>query len=135
MLVCHKCLLSKEEHLFNWTYENKQPVKRRSTCTPCVVSLNKKYREDNREAYNKNASIKRHERKKRAVEYKGGICMNCKQSYHWSAFDFHHVDSSTKHKDPGLMMTHSDIVLFKELDKCVLLCANCHRVEHFTNGY
>lgn len=60
--------------------------------------------------------------------------MDCGGVFHHSAFDFHHIDPTTKEKDPGLMMTHSDEVLFKELDKCILLCANCHRIRHY-NGY
>ena len=73
--------------------------------------------------------------KERAVEYKGGKCEHCLQTYQPAVFDFHHLDSSTKHKDPGLMMSCSDEKLFKELDKCILLCANCHRIEHANNEY
>lgn len=61
--------------------------------------------------------------------------MKCGGTFHFSAFDFHHRDRETKDKDPGLMMGLKDEKLFAELDKCDLLCANCHRIHHFHEGY
>jgi len=47
------------------------------------------------------------------------------------ALDFHHIDEKTKQFDlssRGLTRAWSRIQI--ELDKCVLLCANCHREIH-----
>lgn len=66
-----------------------------------------------------------------AVEYLGGKCCLCKYNRCMAALDFHHVDESTKKF--GLSqdgMTRSWDKTRKELDKCVLLCANCHREIH-----
>lgn len=103
----------------------------RSWCRECTTKQNAEYRAANRYKYNQNARQRRHERKQRAIEYKGGVCEYCKGRFHSAAFDFHHLDPNEKDKDPGLMMSMSDENLFKELDKCILLCANCHRVHHF----
>ncbi|MFA6426878.1 MAG: hypothetical protein WCW16_00320 [Candidatus Magasanikbacteria bacterium] len=66
-----------------------------------------------------------------AVEYKGGKCMICGYHKCLEAFDFHHLDAKQKEfgisKD-GLTRAWSRVV--KELDKCVMLCANCHREVH-----
>lgn len=137
--TCYKCLEQKEEINFKKSYHKRDKekgiVRYTNCCLLCSRQENKTWVENNRKLSNKNAQSRRHSRKQRAVEYKGGICEHCKLTFHFSAFDFHHVDTKTKHKDPGLMMTHSDETLFKELDKCILLCANCHRKHHFENGY
>lgn len=65
------------------------------------------------------------------VEYKGGKCEVCGYNKSMAALDFHHRDP--KEKDFGIatarVTAFSDKVR-KELDKCVLLCSNCHREEH-----
>ncbi len=67
------------------------------------------------------------------INYKGGECTDCKISgLDISCYDFHHLDPSEK--DFQLSGVNSARVskekLIKELDKCVLLCANCHRAKH-----
>ena len=133
-MECLSCKVDKSEQEFNW--ESKQRgIKRKKVCVACCVARNKLSREKNRAAYNQKSNERRHERKKRMIEYKGGKCLDCSGQFHWSAMDFHHLDSTTKHRDPGLLMGNTDETLKKEVDKCVLLCANCHRIRHFNEGY
>ena len=69
--------------------------------------------------------------KKWAVEYKGGKCEKCGYDKCIEALDFHHTDSTPKDfaiSDRNLKLDWEDIK--KELDKCKLLCSNCHREEH-----
>jgi hypothetical protein len=72
----------------------------------------------------------RRRRKQRLIEYKGGKCQQCgydKPIY--SAYDFHHRDP--KQKD--FTISHSNRgfeFLKKEVDKCDLLCKNCHAEVH-----
>lgn len=47
--------------------------------------------------------------------------------------DFHHLDSSLKTRCVSEMMMYSIITIKKEIEKCVLLCANCHRKKTFIN--
>lgn len=66
-----------------------------------------------------------------AVDYKGGKCMLCGYSRNIKALDFHHLDEKSKEfglSDRG--MTRSWEKVKKEADKCVLVCANCHREIH-----
>ena len=67
--------------------------------------------------------------KLRAIEYKGGKCQRCGYDRCINAMDFHHVDPSQKEIRIG-GSTRSWAKLKTELDKCVLLCANCHREFH-----
>jgi len=76
---------------------------------------------------------KRHQGKLDAIEYLGGECRDCgKDNYHPSIYEFHHLDPRTKTANPSQYLeAFSRDKLFKELDKCVLLCANCHRLRHY----
>jgi len=66
-----------------------------------------------------------------AVSYKGGCCQEC--GYHKcnDALEFHHLDPTQKDFEiSGRGMSRSWEKVEKELDKCVMLCANCHREAH-----
>lgn len=69
--------------------------------------------------------------KQRAIEYLGDICNSCGCMYHPSQYEFHHLDPSIKEKDPASACQMSWENFKKELDKCELLCANCHRLKHY----
>ena len=83
--------------------------------------------------------------KAEAIAYKGGKCNDCNQVVHQAAFEFHHIDPSTKaaksatskqRKEPTHYLQNINRLnetAKLELDKCVLLCANCHRVRHFSD--
>lgn len=69
--------------------------------------------------------------KVRAVEYMGGRCNECDMSGPAAVFDFHHTDASDKRfgiSQDGIPRRWETVVA--ELDKCVMLCANCHREVH-----
>ncbi len=66
-----------------------------------------------------------------AVEFKGGKCQMCGYNRCIEALEFHHTDASQK--DFGLSdkgYTRSWIKIQAEIEKCVLVCANCHRELH-----
>jgi len=66
-----------------------------------------------------------------AIEYKGGKCSICGYGKCKDALEFHHLDSSKK--DFGVSksgLTRSWLRIKKEIDKCILVCANCHRELH-----
>ena len=71
------------------------------------------------------------------IVYKGGCCKDCGlklEDSHYSVFDFHHIDS--KNKDPNFRRIKSRKweIIKEEIDKCELLCSNCHRIKHATQG-
>ena len=72
-------------------------------------------------------------RKIKAVESMGGLCKDCGltlEDSHYSIFEFHHLDSSEKGDSWTKLRLKSQEAIDKELSKCVLLCANCHRLRH-----
>ena len=64
------------------------------------------------------------------IKYLGGECNRCGYKKCIAALDFHHKSSDTKEFN----ITGGNLKSFEkikpELDKCELLCANCHREHH-----
>lgn len=78
----------------------------------------------------------RHAIKRQLVKYKGDKCIKCGYNKCIGALQFHHKDRNIKDFDLASQYNggHLDMeVLYKEVDKCDLLCANCHAEEHFYN--
>lgn len=68
--------------------------------------------------------------KKMAVEYKGGKCVDCNiKSTQYCIYDFHHENDDKEYNISGSSKKFDSIKL--ELDKCILLCSNCHRIRHY----
>lgn len=68
------------------------------------------------------------------IEYLGGKCLRCGWTGHSAGYDIHHVDPTKK--EFGLSQTGQTrkwSVIQRELDKCVLLCRNCHSIIHTIN--
>ena len=81
---------------------------------------------------NEQTKTRQRKMKASAVEYKGGVCVDCGGTFHPCVYDFHHVDPSQKDFNLAkykCLAEFSDKVK-AELDKCVLLCSNCHRLRH-----
>lgn len=65
------------------------------------------------------------------VEYKGGQCEICGYDKCIQALEFHHIDPTQKDFGIGTKgYTRSIEENKKEVDKCILVCANCHREIH-----
>ena len=79
--------------------------------------------------------ILRWAKKIKAVKYKGGKCCKCGETRLY-VLVFHHIDPVLKENSIEKMMTTqkrwSDIQT--ELDKCDLVCENCHREIHCDNA-
>ena len=69
--------------------------------------------------------------KLQCVAYKGGKCIQCGYNKYVGAFEFHHRDPQQKEFTIAkARLWQLDDVVKHELDKCDLLCANCHREVH-----
>ena len=74
-------------------------------------------------------SKKRYERNRKYIlDAKNKPCVDCKVQYNYWIMDFDHRDPSTKLFDmSSISSQHSIKRIQLELDKCDLVCANCHR--------
>lgn len=75
----------------------------------------------------------RQNRKKKAIEYKGGKCQKCGYDKCVYALDFHHLEKNEKEFNISKSTTNWERLKI-ELDKCILVCSNCHREIHFEMG-
>ena len=71
--------------------------------------------------------------KEKALKYRGGKCVACGYDKHQNSLEFHHVNPEDKEFslsdiDRRVYKTWEEIK--KELDKCVILCSNCHKELH-----
>ena len=83
---------------------------------------------DERWYRNYTASRRRYLIKQAAVQYLGGKCAICGYDKTLAALEVHHRDP--QEKDFVISATLNWDRIVPELDKCVLLCANCHREVH-----
>jgi hypothetical protein len=65
----------------------------------------------------------------RAIKKESG-CVDCGYKAHPSALDFDHIGDD-KHFDIGSSSSLSREKLQKEMDKCEVVCANCHRIRTY----
>lgn len=66
----------------------------------------------------------------RCIEYKGGACKTCGYNKCSRALVFHHRDPTQKELSISSNHCRSWKTLQAELDKCDLLCSNCHAEVH-----
>jgi hypothetical protein len=73
----------------------------------------------------------RRETKRHAIASFGGVCLACRSAYAPAALEFHHPDASKKEfaiSVDGIYRSWEKVQ--KELENCVMLCANCHAEVH-----
>lgn len=71
-------------------------------------------------------------RKIELIEVKGGCCTKCGYNKNIAALEFHHIDPTKKdyQLDVRKLSNSKMVDLVREVEKCDLLCANCHREIH-----
>jgi 5-methylcytosine-specific restriction endonuclease McrA len=78
-------------------------------------------------------AVKKRRKKLRemAREYAGGKCAICSYDKCARALSFHHLDPKKKYFGVAANgLTRSWEKTRKEIDKCILICANCHMEVH-----
>jgi hypothetical protein len=130
---CIRCLEVLEETEFGW--HNKEKGRRRTVCRICRNKDAHKWRKKSKEHVNKTVMIRYRRKKAEWIQRLGGCCAHCKNTYPQEVYDFHHILPGTKDKSMGAWFSYSDEKIEVELSKCILLCANCHRIEHIKEKY
>jgi len=70
-------------------------------------------------------------KKKELIDLLGGACTDCGEKYPFYVFDFDHV-RGTKKASISRLLCSSPNMIDKEVKKCELVCANCHRVRTYS---
>lgn len=97
--------------------EKPLPSRRRNVCSSCTVIKAQR------------------KRKLKAVRYYGGKCGKCGYDKCVGVLGFDHRDPTTKEVAPSYaIMKWAWERAKKELDKCDLLCSNCHGERHWMSS-
>jgi len=118
MKVCKQC---KEEKGFEFFYFRDERGAYRSICKNCTNINSVSYRKKNRQ------------KKRDFVNSFKQRCEKCGETRHYM-LEFHHKDSSKKEFTIGDFMYSKGSTregILKEIEKCVVLCANHHREYHY----
>lgn len=120
---------------FYKTHSTKECMKKFNLCQSSVVKYteNKHVSMTLEEKQTKNYERVKSYRQKiktKAIEYKGGKCERCGYNKCEWALDFHHKNANEKEFSISRYSTLSWDRIKKELDKCIMVCANCHREIH-----
>lgn len=75
-------------------------------------------------------SRRRHKIKRDAITLLGGCCSKCGYKKCDAALEFHHTDPTKKDFAIGNAYVKSWAKIKAEVEKCILVCANCHREIH-----
>jgi hypothetical protein len=115
-----------------------RPIKMCVVCGQSTGSARKKYCEACKKSLVKKGSIHTYKRfrakvhawKKVVMSQRGGKCERCGFAHPASdVYDFHHRDPATKEKKMVQIIDWDEFL--SESNKCLLLCANCHRIVHW----
>ncbi len=116
------------------------PTNKCSLCSIPILASKKfcsdfcktKYKELNKNpTTSKYANVKDYRKriKLKAVDYLGGKCILCNYKKSIRALSFHHINPSEK--EFSISSSHVKWATLKsELDKCILVCSNCHSEIH-----
>jgi len=132
-LVCHHIDNNKEFKMsellhYRWSMIEEEIKKCQLLCENCHMEYHFNYNNNINDCRRKSKSI--------YLEYKNGKCKKCNYDKCDASLSFHHKDPNEKSFWIGNLghkiTTLSDIKehVKKELDKCVILCRNCHLEEH-----
>ena len=115
-----QCITCKETLLLeDFSIDRSNKDNRQRQCRICNNQAKRKIHERNRDYQ---ASIK-----------ENGECLICGES-HISVLVFHHKVPGSKRFNIGNPGTRSIKRIQEEIEKCDLLCANCHRKLHYAEG-
>jgi len=91
----------------------------------------RKHYEANKERTKLRTRTTKAKEKKKWYTYKATLkCANCGFS-HIAAMDFHHEDPRTKLGSVHEFVSNGQFAkAYEEMKKCIVLCANCHRIHH-----
>lgn len=95
-----------------------------------LLEYQREYRKKNRAALSQRDRQKRLRRWQEAIDLLGGKCQHCGGIFPPCVYDLHHLNPAEKEFTIGENMLVGEERFKNEIKKCILLCANCHRLEH-----
>jgi hypothetical protein len=137
--VCSTCGEAKDETQF--AYRNKALGRRWGTCKSCQSEQRRKWYRKNRAAHIKTASRNKKKARAEAQQYiwdylTAHPCVDCGES-NPVVLEFDHVRGKKRMAVANMARQGYSIgAIEEEIAKCVVRCANCHRIKtHKERGW
>lgn len=99
--------------------------RKRNICLPCHSLYTKKHYAENKNYYIEKASKRKIEIRNLIRNKKNIPCKDCKKKYPYYVMDFDH--KGDKKFNISQFQTESVKTILQEIEKCDVVCANCHR--------
>jgi hypothetical protein len=118
MKICKYCHLEQPEEAFEVCRVINGKIYRRLKCQKCKRA---------------GMYIRRSNLRKWLDEYKQElVCERCGFA-DYRALEFHHKNHNDKHYNVADMIRSglSILTIKREIGKCIVLCSNCHQIEHY----
>jgi hypothetical protein len=129
MKLCYICKCEKNEEDF--LFRNKSKGTRHKSCKDCYKITRKKSYEANKSYYIEKSKRRRIEISDWFFNIKSNLkCELCGFS-HVACLDFHHTNNDKEMEVSKLVSNGSKKKILDEINKCIVLCSNCHRIHHF----
>jgi hypothetical protein len=129
MKKCGKCGIYKAFSDFN---KRSGTSRLASYCRICHAAYIKRHYTQNKSYYRAKAKTSRATFRKWYDELKSHLqCERCGEN-HPATLDFHHKDGREKEESVAVIVVRCESrrLVLKEIEKCVVLCSNCHRILH-----
>lgn len=126
------CSICKTKYPSTLEYFGKHNVRGLDTyCKSCRHKRQKEYYYKNKEKMMSQSRDWKKAQRQRINEYKDSqCCVKCGESRNW-LLDFHHPDPKEKEFQISQGERYKWEKVKKEIDKCIVLCSNCHRDFHY----
>ncbi|MCP4990872.1 MAG: hypothetical protein GY928_33975 [Colwellia sp.] len=125
---CNECKYFKP--IAGFQKKNTNTFGYKSLCKTCY-KLTPRYIKYNSPEYRRGSALRYRNSKAQCSALLGKSCMRCGYDEFITSLEFHHIDKSKKKYNISVMLgsptKFSKSILEKELDKCILLCSNCHQ--------
>ena len=128
MIACARCKQQKLDDEFAW--RNRAKGTRQNYCRPCRKEIDQEYWQKHKDRIGpvKNRRRKRWnaDRVEWIYEYKKKPCTDCGVQYDPWVMDFDHLRDKKFDVSTAAQNLSKEVVL-AEIEKCEVVCANCHR--------
>lgn len=130
MKICYRCKI--EKPLYEFSKNNSKKDKLNLECRACHKVNRKKHYEANKCKLIKQIKDRAKEIVNWVASLKRGIpCTDCKKIYIPFAMDYDHKEDKKFNISSAARAGFSKENILKEIEKCDLVCATCHRIRTY----
>jgi hypothetical protein len=114
----------------NRSEKNKEKYDTNEEYRERIKEKNRQQRKKHQEKRTETQRLRRRERRKILIEHLGGKCVGCGTTEN---LQFDHLDRTQKLFNIGKCLDYSFEKLLPEVEKCQLLCYDCHEIKSLIN--